>query len=265
MQAEINGHEVNADPETVVDRSHAFVGLLTGAPQLGRRDLEANDMELSSDAIAGASAPYLSNAQIPDGLRHFASQQMGRPTTRLSGGTHISELQRQSYDFRVYNNHLLSGQPGVTTAPPRPRAPPSANSRTTPPPPTTINTSTSTRSGRTRSGSTFAERSTETINRVFRHALDPPEKVRKQLESEFTPNTYKLRKRKVKQDLASDGENVTKMTATSQAVLGTPEAGLSQQIFLRVMQSSDHEDTPSRDDDDDSAQNEKKKKKKRKK
>ncbi len=57
-QSEKMGYEVNTARDSVVEKAHTLVGLLTNSCQNARRDLEANNITVTSDTIAGAGAAY---------------------------------------------------------------------------------------------------------------------------------------------------------------------------------------------------------------
>lgn len=261
-QSEKMGYEVNTARDSVVEKAHTLVGLLTNSCQNARRDLEANNITVTSDTIAGAGAAYLANADITDDFRQYAAEQIGRPTARLSEDIHINDLQKGGRNYRFYNNRLgrTSTESSATIAPPVARAR-DANSGTTPPP-TTLHVHSTTRSSMSSrsSTSTFAERSGVYGNRVYRHFDTGAKDLQSKLD--FTPKTFKRRKKKARKKLADNNNNEIKMMATSEASISTPELGSSQSTAIRIMQNSDLENS---DDDSDRERKEKKSHHKKKK
>lgn len=254
-QSEKMGYEVNTAKESVVDKANTLVGLLTNSCQNGRRDLEANNIEVTSDAIAGAGAAYLSNANITDDFRQFAAEQIGHPTARLKEDIHVNELQRTGRNYRYYNNQLgrTSTESSATIAPPVARARDAISGTT--PPPTMLHVHRTTRSSMSTrsSSSTFAERSDVYKNRVYRHLDTGAPDLQNKLD--FTPDTFNRRKKKARKKLADNNNNEIKMMATSQAAISTPDLGLSQSTAMRIIENSDLEDS---DDDSDRKRWEKK-------
>ena len=247
-QSRARGLEENTAPGTVSDDVESFVSLLSNSLLNGQRDLRANNIEETTNNIAGAGAAYVSRAQITDDQRHSISQQMGEPTSVLRDKTHISELQRAGADNRYYNNrlHRISSGRGASAAPAvaaPAAAPRQGMSEITPPPPMRQQNLRSTRS----STSTYSDRKERSVNRVFKQILHKGT----DLQVKGTPDTKKRRSKRARMALSTNENNIIKMRITCEAVDKTPELGMSQKMAYDIMNSSDV--NSSEDDDEDSS------------
>ena len=254
-QSDAIGLEENTAPRTVVDNRDSFVSNMIRSIQLGSRDLRASGVEETSDNVAGAAAHYLAQAPMTDDERHSISLDIGEPTTQLSEGLDVSDLQGARRDNRYYNNGLgnifnasRSSRASLPPASTRRGNSRRGNSRTPPPPNHQRQMSRS-------SSSTLEERKTATRLRVFKHV-----KTRGvELQTSGTPGTKKRRKKRVSRELASDGNNEVKMMVDCEAVAKTPEPGMSQKLAVEILNRSDS------DTDDDDSRSRKKSRRRRKK
>ncbi|KAL7549568.1 hypothetical protein ACHAWF_016028 [Thalassiosira exigua] len=186
--------------------------MLSVAYQNGERDVRLTGTEVNLNNIQGASVPYLNQAVISDDVRFVYGEKIGRPTERISPGSHIScyQKQRRGPTGRCHWNLEES----------RERARANANEKGSGKKAATNEKGSGKKSTPKKKSASFDKRCVQTI-----------------LNDGNASEAGMRRKRRLLTKLASDGQNAEKVIMNSYDQGGeTPDQGKSQEAVTNMLQ-----------------------------